>query len=136
MAKLNAKKPEVMQYGSVSVKCQSKDLLAAVKQEHTALGKAWIGLNQSAAKWGKLLYSCEAAWDGCEALERDLCGVEKWLAARGHPKDSQLIIVQHSEMQVWTFILLFSLRNHIKLYMYMYGSNISIEFPDRAGESA
>ena len=97
---VTAKKPEVMKYAKLSVKCQSTELLDAVKQEHAHLGKQWAQLMQKQQKWGKLLDACIASWEKALQVDGDLKEREEWLAKWGPPAENQAILMQNSELEV------------------------------------
>ena len=100
VVRLNEKKPEVMKYAQLSVKCQSQELLTSVTNEHTSLGKQWAQLGKGQANWGKLLDCCIAAWEKGLAVRDGLVDLERWLVRWGPPADSQAILVQYSDVLV------------------------------------
>ena len=98
--RLNEKKPEVMKYAQLSIKCQSQELLAAVKSEHASLGKQWAQLMKSQTSWRKLLDCCIVAWEKGLAVQDGLVDLEQWLSKWGPPADSQALLVQYSDVLV------------------------------------
>ena len=100
VAVVTAKKPEVMKYAKLSVKCQSTELLDTIKREHAGLGKQWAQLMQKQQKWGKLLNACLGSWEKAVEVEGDLKELEEWLAKWGPPAEDQAILMQNADLQV------------------------------------
>ena len=98
--RLNEKKPEVMKYAQLSIKCQSQELLATVKSEHASLGKQWAQLMKRQTSWRKLLDCCIVAWEKGLAVQDGLVDLEQWLSKWGPPADSQALLVQYSDVLV------------------------------------
>ena len=73
-----------------------------IKRQRTLLGELWIKLQQKKLDWGKLLDSCEAAWERCNTTEEGLCSLEEVHAKWELPAENKDILVQLKEMEVRT----------------------------------
>ena len=71
-----------------------------IENEHQLLDEHWKKLEQMKLTWGKLLDSCEAAWESCQATEGELRSLEEVHAQWEPPAENQEILAQLKEMEV------------------------------------